>query len=281
MIDAHAHISNTDYGNVDLYLEQLKQAGVEQGIVVPGGMMDVRRMTDYVIGRSKPENPLPDNPYTLQACKANQSVLTGFICVDPHASNALSTLEQGFRDGFRGMKLSPMSHQFSFSSKAVQDLAALCGNYGYPVYSHVLFSPGASTAKYVALAKQFPRVNFILGHMGFGPADQDGLEAAIKLNNFFLETSTGNFLHIQEAVKKAGPGKIIYGSEFPLSHPKAELEKIILLGLKDDDTDKIVGRNIQGLLSLRGKQLPGNGISSGKPAAGSVTSNKSGRMSYR
>ena len=142
-----------------------------------------------------------------------------------------------------------MTNQISFRAMAVSDIVSQCGTYGFPVYSHVLFNPGASTARFVALAKQFPKVNFVLGHMGFGPADREGLEAAAKLNNFFLETSTGNFIHIKEAVKKAGAGKIIFGSEFPLSHPKAELEKILLLKLPSDQADKILGKNIQGLLS--------------------------------
>lgn len=276
MIDAHAHLSNTDYGNLEIYLQQLKEAGIQQGVVVPGGMMDVRKMTDYVTGKSKPENPVPDNPYVLQSCNANRGTLTGFVCVDPHSEGALKTLEQGLRDGMKGLKLSPMSHQFSFASKAVQDIAALCGNLGFPVYSHVLFSPGASTSKFIALAKQFPKVNFILGHMGFGPADTEGQEAARTLNNFFLETSTGNFLHIKESVKKAGAGKIIFGSEFPLSHPKAEMEKILLLKLPGSDTDKILGGNIQALLSPGRKPAQESPSPAGsRPAAGG------GKVGYR
>jgi len=255
IIDAHAHISETDYGNAELYLQQIKEAGIDQGVVVPGGMMDVRIMTEYIIGRKNPENLVPNNEYVQKSIKANPDVLRGYFCVDPHEANASNKLEQAFRTGYKGLKLSPMTHQFSFSSKAIAELAELCGNYGYPVYTHVVYSPGASTAKFAALAKQFPKTNFILGHMGFGPADQDGLEAAIALNNYFLETSTGNFLHIQEAVKKVGPSKIIFGSEFPLSHPVVEIKKILLLDLSDGDKERILGGNISLLLNLNSREV--------------------------
>lgn len=251
IIDAHAHLSDTTYGNLDLYLEQLKEAGVERGVVVPGGMMDVRKMTDYITGRAKPESLIPNNAYVAQACAKHQTTLTGFVCIDPHEENSVGKLEKSFKDGFRGLKLSPMTHQFSFASKALADLAACCGDHGFPVYSHVVFNPGSCTAKFVALARQFPRTNFILGHMGFGPADREGLEAATELPNFFLETSNGSFLHIKEAVSKAGPGKVIFGSEFPLSHPKVELTKILVLNLKDNDLAKILGGNIRELLGLK------------------------------
>jgi len=250
IIDAHAHISDTTYGNVGIYLDQLMEAGIQQGVIVPGGMLDVRRMTDYIVGRAQPDSLIPNNAYVAEAFKANQTCFIGLACIDPHGENAVDLLEQSFENGFRGLKLSPMTHQFSFASKAMAELAACCGDYGYPVYTHVVYSPGACTARLASLAREFPRTNFILGHMGFGPADQEGLEAAIELDNFFLETSTGSFLHIKEAVAKAGPGKLIFGSEFPLSHPKAELEKIFLLDLKANDLKKILCGNIQGLLGL-------------------------------
>jgi len=250
IIDAHAHLSDTDYGNLTLYLEQLQEAEISRGVVVPGGTLDVRRMTDYIIGRAEPENIIPDNNYLLEACRHHPAKLAGLMGIDPHEENAAAKLAAGFRQGFRGLKLSPMTHQFSFASKAVAELVACCNDAGYPVYSHVLYSPGASTARFISLARQFPRVNFILGHMGFGPADQEGLEAAVALPNFYLETSTGSYLHIKEAVAKAGAGKVIFGSEFPLSHPKAELEKIRLLRLSAQDEEKILGQNILSLLCL-------------------------------
>lgn len=250
IIDAHAHISETTYGRIEIYLDQLKEAGIQKGVVVPGGMLDVRKMTDYITGRAQPENVIPNNSYVKKSCKAHQSTLWGLMCIDPHEDDALAALEKGFKEGYRGLKLSPMSHQFSFASKAVTGLTACCEEYGFPVYSHVVYSPGASTARFVALARQFPKTNFILGHMGFGPADQEGLEAAVELDNFYLETSTGNFLHIQESVRKAGAGKMVFGSEFPLSHPKVELEKILLLKLPDSDREKILGGNIKALLGL-------------------------------
>lgn len=250
IIDAHAHVSDTTYGNLNLYLEQLKEAGIERGIVVPGGMMDVRKMTDYITGRAKPESLVPNNAYVAEACMNHRAMLTGYACIDPHEENAIGKLEKHFKEGFRGLKLNPMTHQFSFSSKAMAELANCCGEHGFPVYSHVVYNPGSCTAKFVALAKQFPKTNFILGHMGFGPADTEGLKAASELVNFFLETSSGSFLHIKEAVAKAGAGKVIFGSEFPLSHPKVELTKILVLKLKDEELSKILGGNIKKLLGL-------------------------------
>ncbi|NMB10818.1 MAG: amidohydrolase family protein, partial [Firmicutes bacterium] len=225
IIDGHAHISNSEVGNVEKYLDILREVGIDTGVVVPGGTVDVQRMTDYIIGRAHPSPEPPDNAYVQKAKDGVNSHLIGFCCLNPHAPDVAQSLVKALGVGFRGLKLSPISHQFSFASKMVAELVRICGEHGLPVYSHVLYNPGASTERYVSLARQFPGTNFILGHMGFGPADQEALQAAVELDNFFLETSTGSFLHIKAAVEKAGVSKVIFGSEFPLSHPEVELTK--------------------------------------------------------
>ena len=244
IIDGHSHIFHSDIGSAEQYLAVLQEAGIDMGIAVPGGTVDVRRMTDYIIGRAQPSTDPPDNQYIKLAVEGANGKLMGFCCFNPYTEGAPQMLEEAFRSGFRGLKLSPMSHQFSFASKAVAELAAICGDYGLPLYSHVLYNPGASTERFVSLARKFPQTTFILGHMGFGPADQDALQAAVELDNFFLETSTGSYLTIKQAVERAGAGKVIFGGEFPLSHPKAELAKILALNISDDARERILGGNI-------------------------------------
>lgn len=248
IIDAHAHLVR-EYGSVELYLQQLKDAGIDGGVVVPGGMVDVRRLTEYVTGRADPSSDPPDNEYVRNATRAHPQ-LVGFYCVNPHADGAVEALVSAFEAGSRGLKLSPLSHRFSFSGRAVAELVECADAFGLPVYSHVLYNPAVSTEKFVSLAKQFPTVPFILGHMGFGPADEEAIQAAVDLDNFYLETSTGNPLQIRQAIERAGAGKVIFGSEFPLSHPKVELEKILCLGLSDEDEERVLWRNIYELARI-------------------------------
>lgn len=247
IIDGHAHISTTDYGNVEILLEQMDEAQIDKAVIVPGGMLDVRRMTEYIIGREKPiTTPVP-NDVVKSAIEKYPDKFYGFVCVNPHDGNkAIEILEKAINEGAVGLKLAPMVHQFSFSSNTVLELANRCGELEIPFYTHVVYSPAASTTKLGMLIRKFPKTNFILGHMGFGPGDIEAVNLAYEYDNLFLETSGGSFLIIKEALQRIGADKIIFGSEFPMYHPLSELEKVKLL--KNDRLDKILGGNILNLI---------------------------------
>jgi predicted TIM-barrel fold metal-dependent hydrolase len=187
--------------------------------------MDVRRMTDYVTGQAKATPEIP-NHLVFSAIKAHPDRLWGMVMVNPLAADAIDAFKAGRDAGCIGVKLNPLAHKFSFSGKVVDELALRAGEVGMCIYTHSLFDPGASTKKFAALARRFPGTHFILGHLGFGPADVEAREAARDIPNFYLETSLGAVLAIEEAVKTAGAEKLIFGSEYPMSTPAVEWYKL-------------------------------------------------------
>ena len=248
IIDAHAHVSPTTYGSTEQYLELLSQSGIDQAVICPGGMLDVRKMSEFVSGQKKPD-AVPKNDYVDQ-CVHSSPRLIGMACVDPCAPRAAEKLEQYLEQGFRGLMVSPLVHPFSFTDDSMAGLAVLCGEHGVPIISHNGWRPGANTADYVQLARSFPRTNFILEHMGALPTDGEAAHAAAGLDNFFLETSLSSYLHVVETVKKAGASKVLFGSEYPLSHPALEMRKVLLLPISDAERERILGGNIRELLHL-------------------------------
>ena len=229
ILDGHAHVSATEYGNVDVLLRQLDQAGIARALCVPGGMIDVRQFSRVLTGRLRPDPTIP-NHVVYEAMARHSDRLDGLVCVDPRqGAAALEMMRQGFEQGCRGVKLAPLVHRFQFSEPVLAQIAAACADRGFPIYSHVLPNPGATTGDYAGLARRCPRTCFILGHMGFGPGDVDAIDFAAELENLYLETSLGNYLILRDALSRLGPRKLIFGSEFPLGHPKAELENVLLL----------------------------------------------------
>lgn len=247
IIDAHAHLSDTDYGDIATLLEQMDYSGIDRAVLIPGGMIDVRNMTAFITGEFRVQPTAVPNELLAKAIADYPDRFYGFVCVNPHeGERALATLREYADRGFTGLKLAPMVHQFSLTSPVVKELVAEAGRLGLPVYTHTVFSPAASTAKVGLLAEEFPDTVFIIGHMGFGPADARAVELAATHDNIYIETSGGSYLIVKQAIEEAGAGKVIFGSEFPMCHPKAELEKI--LALNCEDKEAVLATNILKLM---------------------------------
>jgi hypothetical protein len=86
------------------------------------------------------------------------------------------------------------------------------------------------------LAPQYPDVNFIVAHLGSNTDDfrahQQVVYQLTRYPNVFADTSAvRQYDYLVEAVKRAGPQKLLFGSDGPWLHPGVEIEKIRLLGL--------------------------------------------------
>jgi predicted TIM-barrel fold metal-dependent hydrolase len=248
IIDGHAHVSATDYGNLATLRAQLDQAGIDRALCVPGGMVDVRRMSLVITGRLRPNPDIP-NHLVYDALDRHPDRIYGFVCVNPKAgAAAVRMMDDGFRHGCRGVKLAPIIHQCRFDEPALAEVAAACGEGGFPVYTHVLPQPGSTAGDFAALARRFPGTNFILGHMGGDLASNDAIDFAAEIANLYLETSLGHYLVLRDALARLGPGKLMFGSEFPLGHPRAELENVLLLDPSAHDA--ILRGNVLRLLGV-------------------------------
>jgi predicted TIM-barrel fold metal-dependent hydrolase len=121
---------------------------------------------------------------------------------------------------------------------------------GLPIYIHV----GDHFKVVDNLSGRF-NVNIILGHLGVGVynLDPSHLMTAIKLakkqNNIYLETSGNTYFFIEYALKKLGPSKLIFGSDFPHEHPLVLINTINILQLDEEEKLQILEENIKKILN--------------------------------
>jgi predicted TIM-barrel fold metal-dependent hydrolase len=103
------------------------------------------------------------------------------------------------------------------------------------------------------LAPQYPEVNFIIPHLGSFADDwraqQQVVDQLVRYPNVYADTAAvRRFDYIVQAVKRAGPQKILFGSDGPWLHPGLELHKIRLLGLRPEHEALILGGNVLRLI---------------------------------
>jgi uncharacterized protein len=139
---------------------------------------------------------------------------------------------------FRGIKV------HGFDSTPTREVCETARAFRLPVLVDVALKPHVVEM----FAPQYRDVNFIIPHLGSFIGDwkahQQVVDQLVRHANVYTDTSSvRDFDYIVQAIKRAGPRKVLYGSDGPWSHPGVELFKIRLLGLPREAEALVLGGN--------------------------------------
>jgi predicted TIM-barrel fold metal-dependent hydrolase len=145
---------------------------------------------------------------------------------------------------FRGIKL----HRHDAPINA--EVCEVARAWGLPILYDVM----GEVTQIELLARQYPQVPFIIPHLGSFSDDWRAqlalIDHLVRHPNVFADTSgVRRFDLLREAVRRAGPAKLLFGSDGPWLNPALELHKIRLLRLAPAATARILGGNLLGLIS--------------------------------
>lgn len=236
-IDSHCHIGAgvRKGASADDLLRAMDEAGVERAVVCS---------VDQFIAVRNSEG----NDDVLRAVRAQPDRLWGLAAVNPwFGDRGVEELERSLDAGLIGLKLNSHLQGFILSDPIVHPLVEVCREYNAPLYAHTGTPITAEPFQLAELARTFPDVRMVMGHMGYTDFWYDAVPAALQSENIYLETSLIDIMNIQTAIEKVGAHRILFGSDFPESDLSLELEKISMLELSDDAKSRILGANAQQL----------------------------------
>jgi predicted TIM-barrel fold metal-dependent hydrolase len=104
------------------------------------------------------------------------------------------------------------------------------------------------------LAEEYPNVNFIIPHLGSFADDWRAqvalIDHLVRHPNIYTDTSgVRRFDILEQAVRRAGARKILFGSDGPWLHPGVELAKVRALRLSGSDEALVLGDNFLRLIA--------------------------------
>jgi len=127
----------------------------------------------------------------------------------------------------------------------------------------VLYDVMGDVAPIELFAAEYPRVAFVIPHLGSFADDWRAqrafLDVLARHPNVHTDTSgVRRFGLLVEAVRRAGPRKVLFGSDGPWLHPGVELAKIQALGLPAAAQRLVLGGNLLRLVARvrAGPSLP-------------------------
>ena len=239
IIDCHCHAGTGERltgpwdtsAPLDKYLARAMRCGIQRTVIFAAFSTDYARANRGVgaIVASRPDR------------------FFGFVFVHPErdAGRILPMVRRHvLRDGFCGIKV----HRHDASiTREVCDAARA---FSIPV----LYDVVGEVSVCELLAEEYPDVNFIIPHLGSFADDWRAQLALIdhleRHPNIYTDTSgVRRFDLLEQAVKRAGPRKILFGSDGPWLHPGVEMSKILALRLNAAGRRQVLGENLLRLIA--------------------------------
>jgi uncharacterized protein len=179
----------------------------------------------------------------------------GFAYASPLSAKMVEEVARAIDElGFRAIKIYPPSGNISLTDARWRPLFSLADERGLAVISHTGTEPSCQPAYFQEVASRFPGANFVIGHCGnVRPQRDHAIEAAIACPNVLLETCTSyrEVGVIEELVERAGPGKVLFGSDAPLMDPRVQIGRILTARIDAQAKRQVLGGNAQRLLGIR------------------------------
>jgi predicted TIM-barrel fold metal-dependent hydrolase len=243
IIDAHCHAGHGDrfhhpslaFADVRPYVARARRAGIQRTVVFA-------TLNEGPYDRTNAE--------VVQLVRSDPRRWVGFVFLHPVADRG--RVAEVVRKAVDGHGLRGIKVHWS-NGPMTREIAEVAASRRLPV----LYDPRGDTAAVELLAREFD-IPWIIPHLSSFADDWKAqcalIDQLVRLPNVFADTSGVRYFDLLvDAVRRAGPGKILFGTDGPFLHPGVELAKVRALRLAPADEALVTGGNIVRL--LRGVRL--------------------------
>ena len=221
IIDTHLHIGGEAVGfhmNEQMVIEAMEKYHIDYGLVSSG---DAAEMThQQVLLPDSVQNTQEDAlKRVLKFARKYPDKIGASVWVKPYLQGVTKELEELIadnRDVIYAIKLHPLHSNTAPTDQKVLPYLSLAEKYGLAVVSHTGGCEAASPVYLYEAAKLFPKVPFVMVHMGLGTDNREALDLLGKADNLYGDTTWVPMSTTIEAIHRYGSKKMIFGSDTPI-----------------------------------------------------------------
>jgi predicted TIM-barrel fold metal-dependent hydrolase len=243
IIDGHCHAGTGDgltgpwntRARLDRYLERADEAGISRTVLFAAFASDYGAANREVAG----------------IVAADRRRFLGFAFVHPERDRgrvAAMVEEAVVGHGFCGIKV----HRHD--ARLTREVCEAARRWRLPI----LYDPMGELQVVEMAAREYPGVALIVPHLSSFADDWKAQHAFIdqlcRLPNVHADSSGVRYHDLLvEAVRRAGPAKLLFGSDGPFLHPGVELAKVRALHLPPPAERLVLGGNLLRLVGRAGR----------------------------
>ncbi|MBQ4324237.1 MAG: amidohydrolase [Clostridia bacterium] len=228
-------------GTVSMMQEEGRWAGIERFLVFSVA--------------TKPEQTSSINRYIAGEVAKHPGVMLGLGTMHPDDPNIAEEAESILSLGLRGVKLHPDIQGVALDDPRCMAIYEACegrlpmilhtGDYRYD-YSN--------PNRLIPILKRFPRLTVVGAHFGGWSIWEEATEALYDMENFYVDCSSSLYALeskvARRLVRAYGADRVLFGTDYPMWHPVEEVARFDEMGLDDEEEEKILHRNAEGLFGF-------------------------------
>lgn len=119
-------------------------------------------------------------------------------------------------DIVKAIKVHPFHSAEPFNSPKVQAYIELAQKLKLPVITHTADDDCSHCQKVYEMALKFPKVKFVMAHLGLGTDNSEAIELCSKAPNLYGDTAWVPIEKTVEFIRKNGSKKLLFGSDMPI-----------------------------------------------------------------
>jgi len=239
-LEEHYGIHGIGSGLIEDLLHRARKAGLER-VVVHSAATAAAQV-------------IPANNFALAMKEAHPSVIP-FGTIHPDFTEWEAQLERLYQRGIKGLKLHPEFQSFRLDDPRLYPIfEAAADRFLFMIHVGDDLPPDQNAScpyKIARLLDMFPKARIISAHMGGLKHWSHALESTIGRDMYIDTSSSLDFISDEElrAIWKKHPrDRILFGSDYPLYDPGAEMQKLqTRLLLTDSEMDDLLGNAARAL----------------------------------
>lgn len=194
------------------------------------------------------------NEFISSVVKSAPDRYVGFGSLHPDTADLRGDIEHLIELGLHGVKLHPDVQGFKIDDYRCLKIYEQCEELGLPILMHCGDKryDNSNPNRLVPILDIYTSLTVIGAHFGVWSVWDENVEKMAQYKNFYVDTSSSLYAISKEKARDIiftyGTDRVLFGTDYPMWDPTDEIQKILALGLSEEDNRKIFFDNAYNLL---------------------------------
>lgn len=240
--DFYEGLGSTLNGTVSTLSKEAKIAGIKHCVVQSVA--------------TTPKQVSSINHFIAKSVAESNGEFTGLGTLHPDSEDIEADVEEIISLGLRGVKLHPDIQQFKIDDYRMLKIYELCEG-KLPLLIHTgdhrydLSNPN----RMMPILEIYKNLTVIGAHFGGWSVWEEATEKLCKYKNFYVDCSSSLYAMTPQKAKELimayGTNRVLFGTDYPMWEPKAEIERFMQIDLTDKEREDILYNNAAKMFDIR------------------------------